>query len=151
MSELTLEEYEAINPETIVKFRGQDLRYWTPTGYTLNRAMCLFEKGGMYERETIRWIHSMDEGDLLVDIGANVGTYSVFAAANKLEVIAIEPESSNYSALDRNIKINDFDKTSNDKFGWPARASKSIIVIRYLMNNLPDQPDCQNHCLWLDI
>ena len=110
MSELTLEEYEAINPETIVKFRGQDLRYWTPTGYTLNRAMCLFEKGGMYERETIRWIHSMDEGDLLVDIGANVGTYSIFAAANNLKVIAIEPESSNYSALNRNIKINDFDR-----------------------------------------
>ena len=52
----------------------------------------------------------MDEGDLFVDIGANVGTYSVFAAANKLEVIAIEPESSNYSALNRNIKINDFDR-----------------------------------------
>ena len=106
---MTLEEYETINPETAVRFRGQDLKYWTPTRYTQARASCLFSRGTMYERETIRWINSMDEGDLLVDIGANVGIYSVFAAANKIKVIAIEPESSNYSALNRNIKINDYD------------------------------------------
>ena len=60
----------------------------------------------MYERETLRWINDMKPGSTLVDVGANVGMYSIFAATRGVEVIAIEPEATNYSTLVTNIRAN---------------------------------------------
>lgn len=71
------------------------------------RATTLLEK----EPETIEWIDKFDVGDVFWDIGANVGVYTLYAAAaNKGPVVAFEPSSSNYSILNRNIEINEFSK-----------------------------------------
>ena len=44
---------------------------------------------------------------MLLDCGANVGMYSVWAAATRrARVVAFEPESQNYAILNRNILIN---------------------------------------------
>jgi FkbM family methyltransferase len=61
------------------------------------------------EPETIAWIQGFSPSDLLLDVGANVGTYSMFAAARGHRVVAVEPEASNYCLLNRNIALNDFD------------------------------------------
>ena len=64
------------------------------------------------EPDTIHWIkEQMVEGDILFDIGANIGTYSVFAASLGVKVYAFEPESGSYAILNKNIKINSFDKS----------------------------------------
>jgi FkbM family methyltransferase len=44
--------------------------------------------------------------DLLWDIGANVGVYSLFAGARGIDVMAFEPESQNYALLNSNIFYN---------------------------------------------
>lgn len=44
---------------------------------------------------------------VLYDIGANVGTYSIYAGCKGIEVYAFEPEASNYSLLNKNIRLND--------------------------------------------
>ena len=106
-----LADYEKCSPQTEVKFRGQTLVFSTPSFFTADRAMSLFEADTVLsEPETIRWINSMKEGELLIDIGANVGLHTVFAAAKKVQVIAIEPESSNYLRLNQNLKNNGLDK-----------------------------------------
>ena len=51
------------------------------------------------------------EGDVIYDIGANVGAYSLVAASkgvNGLKVFAFEPSPATYTALINNIRINEF-------------------------------------------
>jgi FkbM family methyltransferase len=59
---------------------------------------------------TVEWIESLPAGDVLFDIGANVGAYSLIAAARPqgpLRVVAFEPAFANYALLCRNIVAND--------------------------------------------
>lgn len=52
-------------------------------------------------------IHVLRSGDTFVDVGANVGSYTVLAAAAcEANVISIEPDSQAQLALNRNIEIN---------------------------------------------
>ena len=60
------------------------------------------------EPETLEWINSFSPNDQLLDVGANLGIYTLFAASQGLKVIAIEPESLNYSMLNLNIRFNNF-------------------------------------------
>lgn len=44
---------------------------------------------------------------VLVDVGANVGMYSIWAATTRgVRVFAFEPEAQNYAVLNRNIALN---------------------------------------------
>lgn len=45
------------------------------------------------EPETIRWINIFREGEKLLDIGANIGIYSLYSALKGLYVISVEPEA----------------------------------------------------------
>jgi len=56
-------------------------------------------------------LHSLNESDVFYDIGANVGTYTCFAAS-KLgagNVIGFEPERKNAARLRENLAQNDLD------------------------------------------
>lgn len=62
------------------------------------------------EPETIRWLDGLPAGDVLWDIGANIGIYALYAArVRKLRVLAFEPSAATYAALVRNVEINDLD------------------------------------------
>ena len=43
----------------------------------------------------------------MLDIGANIGIYSLFAAALNHKVISLEPDALNYALLNLNILLND--------------------------------------------
>ncbi|MCP4395484.1 MAG: FkbM family methyltransferase [Alphaproteobacteria bacterium] len=59
------------------------------------------------EPETIKWLDDMPKDAVLWDIGANVGTYSIYAAAvNGTVVKAFEPSATSYAAMVRNIEKN---------------------------------------------
>lgn len=59
------------------------------------------------EPETIEWLHGIGAGEVLWDIGANMGLYSIYAAvARKARVMAFEPSAANYLLLNRNIEQN---------------------------------------------
>ena len=45
-----------------------------------------------------------------LDIGANIGIYSLYAARKGLKVIAVEPDALNYAMLNLNIRVNNFGK-----------------------------------------
>jgi FkbM family methyltransferase len=69
------------------------------------RSETFFEK----EPDTLAWIASMLPGEVLFDIGANVGMYSLWAWRQGAKVVAFEPESQNYAALNFNIFLNKAD------------------------------------------
>jgi FkbM family methyltransferase len=58
------------------------------------------------EPETLEWIDSFADGDVLFDVGANVGLYSIYAATRSIRVVAFEPESQNYALINQNIFLN---------------------------------------------
>jgi FkbM family methyltransferase len=66
---------------------------------------------GQYEpKQTELFIQKIKEGDLVLDIGANVGYYTLLAS--KLvgatgKVISFEPDKENYSLLRENLILND--------------------------------------------
>jgi FkbM family methyltransferase len=100
---MDLEEYERFAPCKTIEFQGRDMTFFTPNGPTLWRVESLLSK----EPDTIEWIGGFAEGDTLLDIGANVGMYSIFAAQTRgARVFAFEPESQNYAILNRNIHLN---------------------------------------------
>lgn len=63
------------------------------------------------EPETVQWLDALPVGSVLWDIGANVGSYTLYAAIEKtLRVLAFEPSFSNYEALNYNISLNGVDQ-----------------------------------------
>ena len=64
------------------------------------------------EPETIHWVHrnlseSTDIG-LLIDVGANIGIYSLYAATvnNSISVFSVEPVPDTFRELNANIELN---------------------------------------------
>jgi FkbM family methyltransferase len=59
------------------------------------------------EPETIDWIDSFEPPCRFWDVGANVGTYALYAALRPgISVLAFEPAPASYAALCRNIEAN---------------------------------------------
>ena len=63
------------------------------------------------EPETVEWIETLlSEGDVLYDIGANIGAYSLVASkffAGKVKVYAFEPAFLNFTQLCKNLVLNE--------------------------------------------
>lgn len=53
-------------------------------------------------------LHYLREGDLFVDVGANVGAYTILAAAVGARAISFEPVSIAARHLAENVRVNDF-------------------------------------------
>ena len=86
-----------------VSVDGKTLRFVESSRMAEKRVGSLFEK----EPTTIPWIETFQPGETLVDIGANVGMYSIYAAAMQgCRVFAFEPEALNYAELNKNIFVN---------------------------------------------
>lgn len=62
------------------------------------------------EPETIAWIEEMKPGEVLYDIGANVGSYSLVAGKRGIRVFAFEPFPPNFDHLLQNIKLNQLEE-----------------------------------------
>jgi FkbM family methyltransferase len=52
------------------------------------------------------WQRALAPGDLFVDVGANVGTYSLIAGESGAELVAVEPNERARGWLQRNLALN---------------------------------------------
>jgi FkbM family methyltransferase len=94
-------------PRTVKVVRGDlEIAFVATNEATAWRAQSVMSK----EPGTVSWIEEFAPGEVFVDIGANVGIYSLCAARFKgVRVIAFEPESQNYAILNQNIHLNGLD------------------------------------------
>ncbi len=100
---ISTEEYEKLNPVVTLNHAAATVQYCTPNKLTAWRVNTLFSK----EPYTLEWIAEFGGDEVLVDIGANVGMYTVWAARTRgIKVFAFEPESQNYALLNRKILLN---------------------------------------------
>ena len=57
---------------------------------------------------TIAFIESIPRGSWFVDVGANVGPYTLVAVSRGVKVLALEPSPSNFAGLWRNLLLNNW-------------------------------------------
>lgn len=100
---MELAQYERLNPRCEISWQGKTVVYATPNQISRARAETLFTK----EPVTLAWMSQLGPQDVLADVGANVGMYTIWAAGIAgARVWAFEPESQNYALLNRNIALN---------------------------------------------
>lgn len=114
---MNLDEYEKIIPNAKV----DGLTFLTPNNHCAWRVQTLYTK----EPDTIAWLRNMEAGEVLFDIGANMGQYSLLAAQRGVRVHAFEPESQNFALLVRNIIINELSALVTP---WPVALSDHISL-----------------------
>ena len=51
------------------------------------------------EPETIFWIKNFKKNEVLIDVGSNIGIYSLFAGKKEIKTYSIEPFKKNYQSL----------------------------------------------------
>ncbi len=62
---------------------------------------------GLYELEDMAFVgHFLRPGELLVDVGANIGSYTVLAGAVGARAIAFEPVPATFAVLRDNVRLN---------------------------------------------
>lgn len=88
-------------------------------------------------------LHFLLPGELMLDIGANVGTYTILAAKlRKAQVISFEPDPATAARLDRNIAANDLtDRVEVRRHALGAHAGEIGFTTGLdAMNRVTDNP-----------
>lgn len=58
------------------------------------------------EPETLAWIDAMAPGEVLWDVGAATGLFSMYAARRGLQVLAFEPKGTSFGVLVEHLALN---------------------------------------------
>ncbi len=105
---IATEIVQQINPILEIPTRKENILCRGGHGRLLWRAKTFYTE----EPETITWLDNLNENDVLWDVGANVGLYSIYAAkvSGCKKVYAFEPEAQNYALLVENITLNNVSK-----------------------------------------
>lgn len=88
-----------ISDETVSFANGKKAIFHCPNDLTRWRVETIFEK----EPETLEWIDGFEKDDVLWDIGANMGLYTIYAATHGTRVLAFEPSAANFYVLNLSI------------------------------------------------
>lgn len=125
-----LDKYASSLPTGVLKYGTTRIRFAFPNRAAYWRVSSFETK----EPETVKWISEFQRDDVFVDIGANMGLYSLFAHVfSGARVFAFEPESQNYALLNTNIRLNEL---SRSVVAWCCALTDSRRVDRLYMTNL---------------
>lgn len=80
------------------------------------------------EPKTLEWINSFEKNSNFLDIGANIGVYSLYAAKKGHMVYSFEPQALNFAELYTNIYLNNL----TDKIIGYGVALTNVNSIEYL-------------------
>ncbi len=74
-------------------------------------------------------LHAQRPGDLFVDVGANVGVYSIMVAgAVGADVIAVEPVPLSFDRLSANVRLNDLGNIDARRVGLSDTSGKLLFT-----------------------
>ena len=93
---------QMLDPKFKIKFENKDFTFRTGHGRLFWRARTVLTE----EPLMISWIKSMTPNDVVLDIGANVGMYSVLIAEKVKTVYACELDTLNVAVLKENLYLN---------------------------------------------
>ena len=112
---------QMLKPVSTVNFDGHELLFMSGHGRLKWRAESFFRE----EPIMVDWLKDFQDGDVFLDVGANVGTYTIAAAKKGARVLAIELDPTNAFCLNSNVCINKlYDKVNL----IPFVASDSVSI-----------------------
>lgn len=91
-----------------------------------------YEKGSLYVMKSI-----LKQGDVFIDIGANIGLMSIFAATivkDEGKVIAFEPNPVTREIFWKNVNLNSFSNIEISPFAIGSKNESAIIYDRWDSN-----------------
>ena len=101
-SGISNEFMQMLDPRFKTQLEGRELQFRTGNGRLLWRAKTLLTE----EPLMISWIKAMSPNDVVLDVGANVGIYTVPIAQRAQRVYACELDPLNVAILKENIVLN---------------------------------------------
>ena len=119
---MSLQEYERIIPNTAV----DGMQFYLPNTHCEWRVKTFYTK----EPDTVEWIRGMKPGEVLFDIGANIGLYTMLAWKQGLTVFAFEPEAQNFAVLNRTLALNQVGKDRVVAFPFCISDSMRVDTLR---------------------
>ena len=74
---------------------------------------------------------TIKENDTVVDIGAHIGYFTIYAAkkANHGRVLSFEPSQESFSVLEKNLKINNIQNVNIENIGVRSESGTSILYV----------------------
>ena len=101
-----------IDPEEVVEVQGSKMLL-NPNDAIVSRVI---RRDGIWEPlETKVFTRELRKGDIVVDVGANIGYYTLLAArlvGSTGHVYAFEPEPEAFALLERNVALNGYDNVT---------------------------------------
>lgn len=127
-------------PVHIVKTKYGDISFAMFGETTEFRVRTFFTK----EPETLAWIDGFSSEDVMWDIGANIGCYSLYAARRKdVVVCSFEPSPVNYWLLSANVINN---SNGCQITTYPFGLSDNSMVLKWAPHTSPGSADNQLTC-----
>lgn len=113
--------------------------------YPASMAVAYANPPDLYEARV--WQRYLHENDLFVDVGANVGIYSVLAAERGAKVVAIEPDPETSKQLRTNLARNDYHAEVHRVVVSNSVGDVSFTVNQGTMNGIVFDEDVPQHIL----
>jgi len=95
--------YGMIKSECILETKSGIKFFLRPKTLDFKAVKTMFTK-----HEYLRGFVPLEEGDIVFDVGANIGAFSLLAAQKASKVFSFEPEPKNFEMFKRNIELNGF-------------------------------------------
>lgn len=114
-----------LNKKCKIRFQGKSIFTMRDFGEITKMRIVTFANK---EPETLNWINNFEKNSKFLDIGANVGVYSLYAAIKEHEVSSIEPNALNFALLNLNISDNKLNKKII-AYPYSMHASSKISVL----------------------
>ncbi len=90
---------------------------------------CLFVGGCIDPNEFAFLECVLEQGMVFVDVGANEGLYTLFAAKRAATVLAIEPSSREFDRLRANLELNSFTNVRARKLALSNHSGEGVLHV----------------------
>jgi FkbM family methyltransferase len=113
---------------------GERSRIWVDLHRTAASKVMYANPPDMPEMEV--WRQALNGGGLFLDVGANVGAYTIWAAECGAEVIALEPAADTFGLLLENVALNGYQVTAIQAAAGARCGTARFTVGRDARNHL---------------
>jgi FkbM family methyltransferase len=100
--------------------------------------------------EMLAWRRVLRDGDLFIDVGANVGIYTIWAAELGAQVIALEPAPDAFALLRENIDLNGYQVTTVQAAAGDHCGTARFSAGRDVTNRLDPAGEVETRLMTID-
>jgi FkbM family methyltransferase len=100
--------------------------------------------------EMLVWQRVLRSGDLFVDVGANIGSYTILAGELGAEVIAFEPASDTFALLAENVALNGYPVQAIQAAAGSACGTARFTNGRDCVNRMDTEGDVETAVVTVD-